>query len=207
MHRHTSATLKAMTPSSSPLIDDLPFPPRHDTPVGEVYSQLTLSLRMLPSINRKYGHGHHINPVYRAQEEAEGLRLAAERLFVGTWQHAPTDQYLIGYVFSYGSWREDVHNPTKPTCDLLSAGRYKTVGSGARKRRVWTPYGDILHNDNRVVGEWNVKWVQPHLAEHWCILVITKWHKKDVAHVPFAQLAASFYTQYLHPATTPASLL
>ena len=194
-----SVTLPPMpTQLVNPYLESLPFlPTLHQE--GEVYSQLTLTMRMLPSVNRKYGHGHHINPQYRAQEEEEGLRLAAQRLFVQEWQHDKNDHYLLGYVFSYGSWREDVHNPTKPTCDLLSAGHWKSLGSGTRKRKVWIPYGDILCNDNRVMGEWNIKWVQPQLEEHWCILVVTKWHKRDDALIPYAHLAHAFYTHYSTP--------
>lgn len=171
------------------LLAHLPLAPcrRHHP---EWYSEsFAFSFLMLPSVNRKYGKGQHnsiwVRKEYARQEQREARRIALQRTHVG-WTCAPSDRYFIHYHFLFKSMREDIHNPIKPTCDILADGIWVSQGKNRPKR--WIPYGGLIWNDDRVFDEYTHKEVNPKMTSHWARLTIYKFHHSDAARFPIADV-------------------
>jgi hypothetical protein len=158
-----------------PPVDQLPTAPSLHTYWNadhtHCYDAFSFTLWMLPSINEKHDRSQRVRPTYRARELHEIERITLQREAVG-WTCQPHDRYILFYRFAFTSeLRQDLHNPLKPTCDLLGDGRWET----RKKKKVFVPHGQVLWNDNRVTGEYLMK-VTREPDDLWCYITLFRYH-------------------------------
>lgn len=136
------------------------------------------SLSPLPSINQKakIGQGRYfVAPAYRQRELEEIDTLTQQRIALD-WNCTPEDRYAILYAFPFRTeLRADLHNPIKPTCDLLGKGRWQWV----KRQKVFIPHAQIIWDDNRVLVEMQFKVIEPDVTLHKVHLHVLKIAAND----------------------------
>ena len=149
---------------------------------GLAIQEGAFSLSPLPSINQKgqVGQGrYYVSPTYRKRELEEIATLTKQRLALN-WECSPDDRYAILYVFPFRTeLRADLHNPIKPTCDLLGKGRWQWV----KRMKVFVPHAQIIWDDNRVRVEMQFKLIEPDVSLHRVHLHVLKVASKDWPHI------------------------
>lgn len=178
-----------------------------DQPETVLYEVFTFRLLMLPSVNRKHapmmtrsGPRTRVTREYRNRELEEIARIIAQRELVKWPAPRQTDRYIIGYLFPRAGIRQDLHNPVKPTCDLLGAGRYERRG----KKRVFVPHAQLIWNDNRVVLEIVAQRFLLPGEEMWATIMLVRFHVRDWLRpsIPTHQIVQRFLTHYVPPGET-----
>ena len=154
---------------------------------GIAVEEGAFSLSPLPSINSKgmVGQGrYYVSPAYRKRELEEIATLTKQRLAL-KWECSENDRYAILYAFPFRTeLRADLHNPIKPTCDLLGKGRWQWV----KREKVFIPHAQIIWDDNRVRAEMQFKVIESNVTLHKVHLHILKVDARDWSQVHVLEL-------------------
>lgn len=152
------------------------------------YEQLTVTLAMLESVNRKNsptgqrrgGRNMYTNPAYRKAEEQAVETLQYQLAWLNQrevfWHITERDRYLIYCEFPFPTeLKQDLHNPWKAICDCLQKA-------------------GVIWNDNRNLDEQNKQIVSR--TRNWARISIYKFKNTTYVSIPFQALGDQYLQHY-----------